>query len=392
VRRAIALDTPELAEAIKKLVDAVASSEPNRTPSMLDLADSWTESAGLTRANIPTLRKIDEIAIQVQAERELLLEAAGPLLAPVLAQFLDNEIRSYEAMKGQTRELDALLAASKTERGAALTFLLDRIVVKGAYKDHSELSRRGGRWAHAFNTNARPSPELDRLAVELAKRSHNLANPEATRRKLASLKAHMRVKSKRAWPNPLAGMAYAISNKNSVFKLSWENFQSRFKTHRNPLNWLYSEDNYGRFVAFDFLLASMFTGVLLMSLLIDTYYLFEHGLPNLRSAILSAVVIYLLAQMLPEAVSSFEDIGDIHVGPPPGSPLPRLLIATAFGASIIVGAVTISVFRVYLVELSALHGVLLVYGLSILASLLAWILFAFFTAWFFMFPAQENEW
>lgn len=389
VRRASAFNTPELREAIGGLVEAVVSSEPNRTPSMLDRADSWMVSAGLTRADIPALRKVDEIAIQVQAARKLLFEAAGPLLAPVLAQFLDGEIKSYEPIKRQTRELDALLAASTIDQGAALTFLLDRIIVKGAYKDHSELARRDGRWAHAFHTNARPSPALDRLALELAKQSHQFNDPEAMRKKLASLKAHIDRTNKRNWPNPLGGIAYAIRNKNSLFKMDWQTFRTKMKIHRNPMNWFYSDDNHGRFVAFDSILGSMFTGALLMWLLIDVYYLVEHGLPTLRSAIISAAVIYFLVQLLPTAVSSLTDIEEIHVGPPAGSLLPRPLIALAFGASIVIGAVTILAFRGYLFELSALHGVLLVYGISTLASFLVWILIAFFIAWFVMFPEEE---
>lgn len=391
VRRASAFNTPELREAIGGLVEAVVSSEPNRTPSMLHQADSWMEAAGLTRADIRALRKVDEIAVQLQAERKLLFEAAGPSLAPVLAQFLDGEIASYEAIKGQTHELDALLAASNVDLGAALTFLLNRIIVKGVYKDHSHLARRDGRWAHAFNTNARPSPDLDRLALELAKRSHHFDDPETMRKKLACLKAHVDHKNERTWPNLLGGIASAIRNKNSIFKMDWQTFRTKMKIHRNPINWFYSEENYGRFVVFDFVLGSMLTGALLMSLLIDSCYFFEHGLPSLRSAIMSAVVMYGIIQMLPAVVSSFMDIEDIHDGPPPGSPLPRPLIAIALGASMIIGAITIFAFRGYLFELSALHGVLLVYGISTLVSLLVWILVAFFIAWFVMFPEQANE-
>lgn len=187
VRRALATGDTSLREAVRMLIDGVVSAEPCQTGPILAAAKTWCDLAGFTRADIPFLRQCDEQGRMIEVERLQLFAAAPAPLGEVLRQILDGQVSIGDKPKGQSADLDALLGASKEVRGAALTFLLDRIVTAKGYDDLGRLARRGERWAQEYNSDSRPTPPLDRLAFELAKRGHMLADPDRTHAQLIVL-------------------------------------------------------------------------------------------------------------------------------------------------------------------------------------------------------------
>jgi hypothetical protein len=379
VHRAAALKTTELRVAIGHLVEAVVSSEPNRFYPMLDVAEDWMKRAGLSRADIPTLRSMDAIAVKIQAEREALFDAAGPMLGPVLRQFLDGRIASYNSLQGQTRELDTLLAATKLERGAALTFLLDKMVVEGRCKTFSELALRSGRWAHEFNRNSQPEPDLHTLVFELAKRSHRLAEPDTTKVKLDTLKAAIEKEDPNPnWPRPLQAIRKALSDPHSVFKTDYETIRRRMTIHRNPLDWIYSEDNYYRFLSFDLILRLMLIGLGLTYLATVLLAVINHGMPTLPIAAVSAVVCYGLFLLLPEAASDLFGMQEL--------PLPKPLIVIYLIVCLAGGALSLVGWQYFLPAMAQINGPVLVYSVAGILVAAAWMFAAFVISWFVIFP------
>jgi hypothetical protein len=186
IRRAIASGDPALRDLVRELIEAVVSSEPNRISYMLNEAEKWRELAGFARSEIPTLAAQDAKIPGFEAMRQSLFNALGEPLATLVRFTLDGTMSFYGTPRGAA--WDALAALSKEERGRALAVLLDKIMPGDTYDPHSRLARRDGRWAHEFARSSQPpAPWLDRLAVEIAKRSHTLADPDKTHAKLVSL-------------------------------------------------------------------------------------------------------------------------------------------------------------------------------------------------------------
>jgi hypothetical protein len=379
VQRAATLKTPETRDAIGHLVEAVVSSEPNRFHPMLDVAEDWMKRAGLLRADIPSLRRADAVAVKIKAEREALFDAAGPLLGPVLRQFLDGRVASYNSLKGQTRELDSLFAATKLKRGAALAFLLDKMVVDGKCRTFSELALRSGRWAHEFNSNAQPRPDLHALVFELSKRSYRLTDPDTTKAKLDILTAFIEKENpKPAWPKPLKAMRKAFSDPRSILKTDYETVRTRMTIHRNPLDWIYSEDNYFRFLSFDLILRMIIVGWGLTFLATVLFAVFNHGIPTLQIAAVSAVVCYGLVLIFPETVSDLYGLKEYR--------LPIPLIGILLVLCLASGALTVVGWAYYVAALVAIHGPLLVYSVASIVVAAAWIITAFVISWFVVAP------
>ncbi|WP_086608582.1 DUF4132 domain-containing protein [Erythrobacter donghaensis] len=188
ISRAIASGDPMLRDLVRDLIEAVVSSEPNRIPYVLDEADKWRDIAGFARSEIPTLAAQDAKAPDLESMREALFREAGEPLATLLRFALNGELSIYGSIKGGA--WDELMAQDKAARGRALAVLLDRIMPGDTYQPHAKLTRHRGRWAHEYGKNAQPgAAPLDRLALEIAKRAHDLPDPDKTHAQLASLMA-----------------------------------------------------------------------------------------------------------------------------------------------------------------------------------------------------------
>lgn len=186
IRRAIASGDPVLRDLVRDLIEAVVSSEPNRIPYVLDEAEKWREIGGFARSEIPTLAAHDAKAPGLEAMREALFREMGEPLATLVRYALDGELSLYGSINGSA--WDALVAQNKAARGRTLAVLLDRIMPGGGYDPKLKLTRHRGRWAHEYAKIAQPgTPPLDRLALEIAKRAHELADPDKTHAQLASL-------------------------------------------------------------------------------------------------------------------------------------------------------------------------------------------------------------
>lgn len=191
IRRAIASGDPALRDLVRELIEAVVSSEPNRISYMLSEAEKWRELAGLARSEISTLAAQDAKAPGFEAMRQSLFDVVGEPLATLVRFTLDGTMSFYGTPRGAA--WDALAALSKDDRGRALAVLLEKIMPGDTYDPHSRLARRDGRWAHEFGRGSQPpAPSLDRLAVEIAKRSHTLADPDKTHAQLVSLMVQRR--------------------------------------------------------------------------------------------------------------------------------------------------------------------------------------------------------
>lgn len=187
VERALATGDTTLREDVRALIEAVVSVEPCQTGRIVAAAKGWREAAGFARADIPFLRQADAEGEVIEVQRLQLFAAASAPLGDVLRQIFDGEVKIGDKLKGQTPEFDALLGGSKELRGAALTFLLDRILKGKTYDDHARFVQRGEHWAQEFNPQGRVQPPLDYLAFELAKRGHVLADPDRTHAQLITL-------------------------------------------------------------------------------------------------------------------------------------------------------------------------------------------------------------
>lgn len=187
VERALATGDGALREDVRELIQDVVSAEPCQTLRIVAAAKGWREAAGFARADIPFLRQADADGEVIKVQRLQFCAAAGAPLGDVLRQIFDGEVKIGDKLKGQTPEFDALLGGSKELRGAALTFLLDRILTGKTYDDHARFVQRGEHWAQEFNPHGRVRPPLDYLAFELAKRGHVLADPDRTHARVVTL-------------------------------------------------------------------------------------------------------------------------------------------------------------------------------------------------------------
>lgn len=187
VERALATGDATLREDVRELIQSVVSVEPCQTLRIVAAAKGWREAAGFARAEIPFLRQADADGEVIQVQRLQFCAAAGAPLGDVLRQIFDGEVKIGDKLKGQTPEFDALLGGSKELRGAALTFLLDRVLRGKIYDNHDRFMQRGEHWAQEFNPSDRPKPPLNYLAFELAKRGHVLTDPDRAHARLVTL-------------------------------------------------------------------------------------------------------------------------------------------------------------------------------------------------------------
>lgn len=177
----------DLRELLQDLIETALADQANRDAATLDEIDRWIGAAQIQREDIPTLRTMDATALRLQGQRDELIGSAPPLLGPALECVLDGGLDPAQRAKDIPPAIDELLKASRKERGAALAFLLDRMVASVRINDFAELARRAGRWAHEFADCERPVPALAALAFELAKRTYDLADPDPTHQKLVKL-------------------------------------------------------------------------------------------------------------------------------------------------------------------------------------------------------------
>ncbi|WP_088311017.1 DUF4132 domain-containing protein [Novosphingobium sp. B 225] len=181
-----ALDAQLRPKAIE-MIDALCRSEANGFINMLRFIDSATAGAGIDRTEVPTMRKWDRQGTEVTAVRAELFAQAGPLLGPALEYTLDDGKALYGNRAAFPPALKTLLGGDKTERGAALSFLLSYIVTPRGYDNLAYLGKVDGRWSHCYGEGNRGLPKLDSLAYELAKGAIELPDPDRDHARLVWL-------------------------------------------------------------------------------------------------------------------------------------------------------------------------------------------------------------
>ena len=133
---------------------------------------------GIAPEEIPILAQWAKQGQQVLALRARLVADAGPLLGPALDRLLDGNHGLYPGKTDYSEPLQKLFDADPQARGAAFSRLLDIIVAPSGYDNLHALARFNGYFTHELGDFLGPAPPLGMLAVEMAKRKMELADPD----------------------------------------------------------------------------------------------------------------------------------------------------------------------------------------------------------------------
>ena len=146
---------------------------------------------GIAREEIPILARWAAKSREIQLLRDRTIAGAGRFLGPALEHLLDGGMDLFCGRADQCEALQKLFGADAPARGAAFSYLLDRIVTCAAqevrYDNLQAIARFRGYFSHELAPDARTAAPLDMLAIELSKGKMNLADPDRDHARLIFL-------------------------------------------------------------------------------------------------------------------------------------------------------------------------------------------------------------
>lgn len=152
---------------------------------------------------------------------------------------------------------------------------------------------------------------------------------------------------------------------------------------------IYSEDNYGRFEAMDFLWSWIAVGGAAMFLLLRIIAMTEQGLPDLKSAVVPVIALGALLYLSTLARTNLEDVRDIYRCE--NTPVPPSLLAVMSALSLLLGAALIFAYTSGRIN----HFIPLGFPFnSIAAGIVVMALclsFFWFVAWFVIYPGSNTK-